>query len=77
MIAASCMFPLFAVYYVYSPRFESLAQAFFTEEFRACKDHLRHKTSMISPLQIQKAGIGFCTAVQASTAPKFLTIVLR
>ena len=46
-------------------RFESLAQAFFTEEFRACKDHLRHKTSMISPLQIQKAGIGYCTAVQA------------
>lgn len=45
-------------------RFESLAQAFFTEEFRVCKDHLRHKTSMISPLQIQKAGIAYTTAVQ-------------
>ncbi len=47
-------------------RFESLAQAFFTEEFHACKDHMRHKTSMISPLQIQKAGIAYCTAVQVS-----------
>ncbi|CAN0538886.1 unnamed protein product, partial [Ectocarpus sp. 12 AP-2014] len=46
-------------------RFESLAQAFFTEEFRTCKHHMRHKTTMISPLQIQKAGIGYCTAVQA------------
>ena len=27
---------------------------------------MRHKTSMISPLQIQKAGISYCTAVQAS-----------
>lgn len=45
-------------------RFESLAQAFFTQEFRKCADHLRHKTSMISPLQIQKAGIGYTTAVQ-------------
>ncbi|CAN0412217.1 unnamed protein product, partial [Hapterophycus canaliculatus] len=45
-------------------RFESLAQAFFTEEFRACKEHMRHKTTMISPLQIQRAGIAYCTAVQ-------------
>ncbi|CAM9569635.1 unnamed protein product, partial [Scytosiphon promiscuus] len=45
-------------------RFESLAQAFFTEEFRACKDYMRHKTTMISPLQIQRAGIAYCTAVQ-------------
>lgn len=50
---------------VFTSRFESLAQAFFTEEFRACKDHLRHKTSMISPLQIQKAGIAYTTCVQA------------
>eukprot|EP00752_Nemacystus_decipiens_P004810 g4377.t1 len=45
-------------------RFESLAQAFFAEEFHACKDHMRHKTTMISPIQIQKAGISYYTAVQ-------------
>lgn len=60
-----------------SCRFESLAQAFFTEEFRACKDHMRHKTTMISPLQIQKAGIGYCTAVQVRWRKRCLRRVRR
>jgi hypothetical protein len=45
-------------------RFESLAEAYYTEEYRNCHEFLRHKTKMVSPYKLKEQGIEFCTAVQ-------------
>jgi len=45
-------------------RFETLAQAQFPHEYHACREFLRHKTSVLSPLRIRQAGLQMHTAVQ-------------
>lgn len=45
-------------------RFESLARSKFPRDFLACKEFLRHKTSVISPNMLKANGIPFLTAVQ-------------
>ena len=45
-------------------RFESLANAHFSDEHRQCKEYLRHKTTLISPTQLRNGGIEFKMVVQ-------------
>jgi jumonji domain-containing protein 2 len=45
-------------------RFESLAQSRFVHAYSGCKEFLRHKRYLISPLVLQKAGIPFTTQIQ-------------
>jgi hypothetical protein len=45
-------------------RFETLAQANFPHDYHKCREFLRHKTSVLSPLKLRQAGISFDTAVQ-------------
>lgn len=45
-------------------RFETLAQELFPEQVRECANFMRHKTSMISPALIEKAGIPIETTRQ-------------
>ncbi|CAM9432228.1 unnamed protein product, partial [Discosporangium mesarthrocarpum] len=45
-------------------RFEALAAGFFPEEFGRCSEHLRHKTTLMSPNRLKDAGITLYTAVQ-------------
>jgi len=48
-----------------SGRFETIAQSFFPEEHRKCKQFLRHKTTMVSPSMLQsKYNITIRTVVQ-------------
>ena len=45
-------------------RFESLAESRFIHAYSGCKEFLRHKRYLISPLVLEKAGIPFTTQIQ-------------
>lgn len=45
-------------------RFESFAQSQFPHDYHICREFLRHKTSVLSPLKIKQAGLTMHTAVQ-------------
>lgn len=44
-------------------RFESLAESYFVEEHYQCREFLRHKTKMFSPLKLKEHGIEFTTVL--------------
>jgi jumonji domain-containing protein 2 len=48
----------------YADRFESLANSYFPDLFQECRQFLRHKAVMISPLKLRDCGIPFRTVVQ-------------
>ena len=45
-------------------RLESLAEGYFANELRACKEYLRHKTKLFSPKLLQSCGLSYDTVVQ-------------
>lgn len=47
-----------------SKRFENLCDSYYPNDKQNCPEYLRHKTKIISPLRLQKAGIRMHTAVQ-------------
>lgn len=49
----------YAIPTAHGKRFERLAEGFYPAEFKACPAFLRHKTTMISPLQLKKFSIPF------------------
>jgi jumonji domain-containing protein 2 len=44
--------------------FESMAEGYFTNDYRDCKEYLRHKTKMFSPTKLKERGIPFNTVLQ-------------
>ena len=44
-------------------RFESLAVSYFVEEHQQCKEFLRHKTKIFSPIKLKEYGIQYTTAI--------------
>lgn len=49
----------------YKQRFESIAESYFTQEFRQCSQFLRHKTKMFSPSKLKQSGIECVTVLQS------------
>ena len=47
-----------------SKRFENFVNSYFVEDYNACSEYLRHKTSMVSPKQLKSNAIDYQTALQ-------------
>lgn len=48
----------------YKARFESMAESYHAEDYRACHEFLRHKTKLFSPSQLKENGIEYNMVLQ-------------